>query len=438
MAARYVPEFRLKGPGPRLRWITERLLLWQLAALSLVAAIALSVKDVFLAWLKLSDYAAVAAIYVFVFVAEGVARFVREGLLGPLLQQGIVQVSVTLRNVSMVIIVLVMCGVQQVQLTTIAWAELAATCVGAVVGLGGLALRMRQWRKLPGDVKWREPQRSVMWRIALRMYGAHMLALLHSPQALILLLQRTIGGESVALFGFLRNLWEHVARYLPATLLFSLVRPKLVACYVDGGSIRELERNANLVGMLSLFVLIPIITASAISGSPLVAVASDGKFVDAGPLLVGFMFGLVPFSQRQLMETAAVATGNSDLCVRAALVALLALPMAVVMVSLGAGVWSGVVALGLGHALFSVVILAGLKGRTGYRLDRSGALKLFMLGIITFFIIRTVEMVSSIGYIAAIALTFAVYLMLGWVVKPFTDRDRSRINKFVRRRVFVW
>ena len=193
-------------------------------------------------------------------------------------------------------------------------AELAASTIGAFIAVNYL----RQYFLSLNDEKpnndWQIPKMTFMWRTARDMYVAHLLSLIYSPQAFLQILQRIIGNEAAAIFGFLRSLYTQISNNLPATLLLNIIRPKLVAGYVHKGGMSELSENANLGGKLSMFVLMPTIAFAFNSSERIVQVLSGGRFPDTGFLFFGFLLILVPLSQRKLLETVAVACGCSKFC----------------------------------------------------------------------------------------------------------------------------
>lgn len=439
-AARYVPEFRLHARAERLRALAWRLLRLQAVALMACALCALAFLAPLLAGLQLSAHRNAALCMLLLLLTEGLGRFLRECLLGPLLQQAVVQASLLSRGLLQLGLVALLVATGQMSLLAIMLAELVASALALAVAFVGLLRVLRGLAALPGKPGWAEPDAGQMWRAALQMYAAHLMTLLYSPQAFTLLLQRGLGPEAVAVFGFLRTLHDQLARYLPATLLFSVIRPKLMASYVGGGGMRELAANANLVGKLSLFVLMPFVVLAAVDGQAIVAVLSGGKFPQTGWLLFGFMVALLPFSQRQLLETVAVASGSSAWCMPAAASGVLMLPLMLGMLSLGFGLWAPVAALCIGHLLFNGIVLVGVAHAAGYRGDGAGAVKLFLAGGAGFLASAGLHRISPAldGFVARSCLALLVFLLAAWWLKPFAAQERERINQPLRRRLFVW
>jgi hypothetical protein len=279
-----------------------------------------------------------------------------------------------------------------------------------------------------------------MWRTGLNMYIAYLFTLLYSPQVFLVLVLRVLGTEAAATFGFLRSLYDQIARYLPAALLFNLIRPKLVASFVGGGGMAELAPNANMAGKLSLFALMPLIAFAAVGGAELIDWLSGARFGDTGFLFLGFMLALIPFSQRQLMESVAVATGYSALCPRAAASGLLMLPLMAGLLHFGLGLWAPVIALALGHLLFNLMILISLARRTGYRPDLAGFYKLIAAAVAAFLGAVWLPPLSPLWLqvLADASVAMGAFLLIAWLIKPFAEVERNRINGLMKRQFFIW
>lgn len=439
-AARYVPEFRIHAGAGRLRALAWRLLRIQATALMICALCWLIFLDPLLAALQLQSHRAAALCVLLLLLTEGLGRFVRECLLGPLLQQAVAQASLVSRGLLQLTLVALLVTAGQLSLLAIMLAELIASALALAVALIGLVRVLRGFGALQGNADWTEPDARQMWRMALQMYAAHLMTLLYSPQAFTLLLQRGLGSEAVAVFGFLRTLHDQLARYLPASLLFSVIRPKLVASYVGGGGIRELAANANLVGKLSLFVLMPFVILAAVEGQAIIGALSGGKFAQTGWLLLGFMVALLPFSQRQLLETVAVASGNSAWCMPAAASGVLMLPLMLGLLSLGLGLWAPVTALFIGHVLFNGIVLFGISRASGYQADAAGAFKMLLAGLTSYLAAAALPLFSPAldNFAVRGCLALAVFLVTAAWLKPFAAQERERINRLLRRRLFVW
>lgn len=439
MASRYLPEYRLHAPGGRIAGLVAQFVSLHAGALTGFALLSWLLLPPYLAWAGLGAYDEASRLYLLVLLAEGVGRYAREPILGLLMQQGIGRASLVLRQLSFLTLLAGLALEGQVHLIDVVRAELVASIVGGLVALAGLGRHVSTLRTLPGQPAWREPRWPEMWRVAWNMYAANLLTLLYSPQILTVLIQRALGAEATAVFGFMRSLYLQIAHNLPAQLMISLVRPKLVASYVSGG-IGELTRNANLVGKLSLFIVFPLLAIAGLGSENIIALLSGGKFGHTGWLFFGFMLTLVPLSQRQILETVAVTSGQSNLCTWAAAGGVLILPVMLSLLQARFGLWSAVIALFVGQALFNAVLLAGLVRSTDYRLDMIAPLKMAASSIVAYLITA-----NSLGWIGdgmfllfvQMAVVSMSYLLMAALTKPFGEDERKRLNSLLRVRVFI-
>jgi len=440
MAARYLPEYRLHASGEILIGFTKRVLLLLLGSLVLVALLSWVNLQWLLALMDMSQYADVARLYLLMLVVEGFGRHLRESALGPLMMQGMAQISLVVRSLAMLLLLVLFSAVDHVSLRDVVMAELVSAMSAAAIALFGLVRYLRLHRAAVGTSGWSEPAWEVMSRTARHMYLSQLIALSYSPQVLLVLIRRYLGVEATAVFGFLRSLYEQASRYLPATLLFSLIRPKLVASYVGQGGIEELARNANLAGKLSLFVLMPLVVFVGVRGEELVSLLAGGKFPDTGYYLLGLMLALIPYSQRQIVETVAVTSGHSRLCTFAATLGVVMLPLTYILLEVGLGLWAPIIGLGIGNLMFNGFILVGMGRITSYRPDMPGFTKLMLVSLTVYLIVSFMP-VPGYGWVSLISAAAAVmitYLATAYLIKPFAQAERDTLNRLAARGLFVW
>ena len=427
-----------------------------------------------LAPIKFAQYTDVARLYLIVLFIGGLGRHLQDTALGPLLQQGRAQISIVTRNITFPLFLGVAAVQGEVHLNQLVLAELAASVLSTSVAVLGLIRHLRSRHDFPGRVGWNPPTWSEMWCVGRQMYVTELVALAYSRQVLIFMTQRFLGVETTALFGFLLNLYGQVARYLPANLLFGLIRPKLVASYVDKGCMAELTRNANLVGKLNLFVLVPLLIFAWLAGNELVSILSGGKFIHSGNILAGLLLALIPLSQLQILVTVAVVSDKSQLVTWGSVFGLLALPLAFWLLELGWGLWSPVIAMIVGQVLFNTILIGALEYTTTYRPDTIGFFKLLASALLVFTLGFLVKMAwagafhpdlnGSVGFLQNIqsivsmiltqqiavpgdgyiglaimaALALGLFLLVSYCFKPFLVEERTRLNRLLNRNIFVW
>jgi O-antigen/teichoic acid export membrane protein len=440
LAARFVPDYRMNGDGASLRRLFEHLIFCQVLVLAILVGLVALALDAYLAWAGLLQHRAAAWLALILLIGEGLARFEREALLSPLMLQGEARTSMLVRQGAFLVGLAIFDWLGLVTVVSVVAIESFASLLGLVAAHYLLRRHLASARQQAAKPGWREPSLLMQWKLALRMYVAHLVTLACGPQVFLNIVQRSLGTDAAAVFGFLRTLYVQISGYLPATLLFTVIRPKLMATFLTEGMI-GLAQQANLVGKLSLFVLMPLILIVALGGNVIVGVLSGGKFTTSGYLFLGLLLVLVPFSQRQLMETVAVAANRAGLCTVASISAFIALPIMLWLIESGLGLWAPILAMFAGQAVFNAVVVIGLLG-TGYRPDLLGLSKLALTTVFSWFVVSQVLLEDRGPGIwwAGVAFTLGliVYAMAAWFIKPFGEAERRSINAIAGRRFFVW
>ena len=315
ITSRYIPDYRLHAEASLLAKFVRQILSSIMFCTLLGTALLYFTMPWLLTQLEMGALIEMARLYLLVLVMESLRRNVQECILEPLLQQGYAQLSQVIRSVVLLLVMgAILLYKGKVGLYDVIMAEFAGTVVGSISGLYGLLRYLRQHRDAPGKAGWQPPQWATLWQTALHMYLSHMITMLCSRQVYIFLIQRFLGVEATAVFGFLFSLYGQIFRYLPANLLFSLIRPKLMASYVsEDGGIGKLNANANLAGKLSLFVLLPILSYVWLSGDELLELLSSGKVKAAGWYFGCLLLTLIPLSQRAILQTVVVACHKSSI-----------------------------------------------------------------------------------------------------------------------------
>lgn len=437
LAARYLPDYRLHAGGSTLTRLCRRLILWQMLAFVVLAIVIVAVLDIYLTWAELSAHRTAAWFALALLVFEGLARFLREGLMAPLMLQTQARLSLVLRQLVFLAVIAALAYAGQADLVWVLAAEAFASVLGLLIAGIAITRHLHKLREQVAEPGWQEPRMVEQWRIALRMHAANIVTLAYGPQVFLNLIQRALGAEAAALFGFIRVLSDQVARYLPALLLFTVLRPKLMASHLQG-SMPAMTWQVNLVGKLSLFVLLPIIVLVALIGDTLVSLLSGSKFTEGGSYLLGLLLALVPFSQRQLIETVAVAAGRAGLCTLGAVLGMLALPLMLLLLEMGFGLWAPVLAILFGQIIFNATVLTGLF-RIGYKADWHGAAKLAVSAAVAWFVAAWALHIerSAIFLVAVCLLAMVVFVVLAWQTRAFTTLERQRMDNLLGRRLFA-
>lgn len=440
MSARYLPEYRLKASKNQMVRFCFRVSMLHLMAVSALAILfAFSVKY-YLAWSNLEMFLLPAYGVIGIFVFEAMARSVCESLLEPLLLQAYIRLSMVLRQAFFLAGLAVIYYSGTITLFDVVIIELFAALIAMTLALFGLYNFIRGFKPADAASEFTEVGFAKQWQVARQMYFAHLLTLTYSPQLIVNFIQKFLGAEATAVFGFIRTLGNQITRYLPATLLFSLIRPKMVATFVDGKGMGKICDIANLVGKLSLVVLLPAVVITAIVGDKVIALLSDDKFIDTGFLFFGYLCLLIPLSQRRLLETLAVTVGCSKICQQAAYSGLLVLPCLLLLLEFGFGLWAPIIAIGLGYTMFNLIVLAGLNKQDGFAYDFKGFSLLFtafaLCLLISSFIYK-IPFVTQISLVWSLAVVVVyaslLFLILLFLFKPLNVNDIHRLKTLARR-----
>ncbi|MDD1605647.1 MAG: oligosaccharide flippase family protein [Methylococcaceae bacterium] len=439
MESRYLPEFRLHASKTILIRFIVQLIQSQVALLLLVAISAWLCLDWLLLKMNMTAYSEVVQLCLIMLVVDGTGRRLRDSTLSALLQQGLAQISLVIRNLLFIIALAILVYSGEVSLIHVITADLLAASVSLLISLVGLWRHLKRIN-ISENPNWIAPKWSQMWAVARNMYFSSMVTQAYSSQVFTLIIRYNLGVEATAAFGFLRNLYSQVTSYLPATLLFGLIRPKLIASYVGDGGIVELTRNANIIGKFSLFVLMPLLVFAWLTGEQLVAQLSGGKFTQSGYYLAGILCAAIPLSQRQILETVAVLTGNSHLCNYASLLGILTLPMAYGLIQIGFDLWAPIIATALGNLLFCSTIAKGVTKNTLYHADLLGYYKMLLAALLGYLASMLIIFPAQ-GWVSIIAIAIlacCAFLLAAAIIKPFSETERLRINQLIKRNLFIW
>lgn len=438
MAARYLPEFRLHGGSLVAQFV------WKIIAL-LACALTVGVCALFfiVQWLlpaELMQYANMAELFLLVLLLEGLSRRIRENILGPLMQQKLAQVTLVARNFTFLLLIGIFCLSAEIGLHHVVFAEIFASVLGLVLLFNGLIRHLNTYRNMAANANWVQLDWSRMWRVARDMYFNNLIILLYSPQMLIFLTQRYLGIEATALFGFLCKLYMQIVNYLPATLLFSLIQPKLVASYIHTGNMRDLARNANLAGKLSLFVLMPLAAYVWLVGDELLYLLSDGKFLLSGDYMTGLMFAMIPLSQRRILETVAVTIDKNHIVLLSSVLGILSLPIGYGLLVTGYGLWGSIAAMITSQILINATILFFLILYTNYRPDTTGFIKIVAAAMSALILtqLSNLEIRNWSDLFVIILIILGFFLLFAYFIKPFKTEERKRLNDFINKKLFVW
>ena len=440
---RFLPEFRLYASGKMLTHFIRQIFILISLLLVTITILLFMGMPWLLQFLDIEQYTAIARLYLLVLLIEGLAYKIRLSALSPLLQQGQAQISQIARNLALLLLLIIVAAQGAVHLHHVVMAELVASIIGIGFALRGLIRYLHGLRDLPGSADWQPPTWQQQWHVARHMYFSDLITLGSGPQLFTFMIQRYLGAEATALFGFIRRLLELGYHYLPASLLAELLRPKLVASYVGKGGMMELASNANLMGKISLFVLMPILALIWLSGSEILSLLSSGKFTQSGIYLAALLLTLVPLSQRTILESVAMTCNKSQLCTLASTLSLVALPLGYFLLEAGHGIWSVIFAMIIAQIIFNTTVIAAMVHTTSYRVDTIGFFKLIAAGLVSYILPQYLTFQFAIptqgisGLLAMAALAGSFYLLIAYFLKPLREDELDRLTRLIKHKISI-
>lgn len=265
---------------------------------------------------------------------------------------------------------------------------------------------------------------------AWHMAGVNLLRAIASTGTLRILVARILGLEMAGMFAFLQQLLLIVGRYLPANLLANIIRPMLISRYV-AGDIDVVKQGMSLLWKSNLLIIAICVAAMSVAGDTLVALASSGRFADAGMVMVIMLLGLGATSQGQLVSMAMQIFSYTHQLRLFSLLSILTPIAAIAGSNWGLlGVASGIV---LSVWLSNSLTLHWLNRQTGrIELDWPGVLRGLGLAML----------LAAAGYVVkyefgpwwALALVLTVYVPGLVLMKPLNSFDMELLTRWLQNR----
>jgi hypothetical protein len=94
----------------------------------------------------------------------------------------------------------------------------------------------------------------------------------------------------------------------------------------------------------------------------------------------------------------------------------------------------------MGEMIFNTTLIAVLSRATAYRPDAMGFMKLTVAALIAFGMAQQIGMpkLNWPGFIVMASLACSLYLLVSYFIKPFYMEERDRLNRLLKRRIFIW
>ena len=440
---RFLPEYRVRaGRAQLVRFIAATGGLQ--AGVMLLVALALVLGAEALAErIGLAD-AVLLQLYAAVMATEGIARVLRDQMLGLLLAQRAAQVATVARAAVLVVLLLLSAlpldGVAGSVPRYVALAELAAAGTGLLLGAAALLRIVRHHMPDPGPAgapAWQPPSWRRVAVIGRDAYVSMLLLIPAGGAVLTLTLGAIAGAPAAGAFGFVRGLTEQVRRFLPIELFLGLIRPGIVSRYAQHRDFGALNRQISLVFVVSVLAALPVL-ALLMAQAPLVARFIGGaSFAEAGPLLAVWSVSLLLFTHRRALEVVANTAERSAACIVGSAV------LAVSPLAMAALLWAGApVPVALAAPLLADLGFSGVvawllhRASLPYRLPVPTLARLLLLLAGASAVLALAPLFTPTLWHQAL-LAGVLSLLLTWGIaalwRPFQATEREAINALLPR-----
>ncbi len=442
-AQRYIPEARANNQGLALSRLLMSLTTVRIVTLSVVCLVLYYYMPALAKFLDTESYVYILRLYLLVIVAEGTARYI-DIVFDSLLLQGDAQVSLIIRGGLRLLGVFLLPLVLGSELSLQHWVEIefTASLIAVVFALAQLTRYCNSvLRKFPADTnRW---DISRILKYVGPNYLAQIVVLGYGPDVIKIIIQKVLGAVEVGAFGFSALLVGMLQRYLPIFLLLGMLRPLFVAVpRTDVEKHKDkINELANVVLKLSLFTLLPMISAMLLYRHEIIALLSGGKFPQAADFLYFFSIWLVLQAAHFVLGLIALAYEDAISILFGSLFALLGIVVGFLLMK----VW-GVSGMGWGLVLSEVIwcstvakVLVGKGAKIQLDWLNNGKMLLvaaFAAALVYLLPWGASSNVFILGLLSGVVCL--VFLGVLFFLKPFSSEERALINKLLPKPWFVW
>jgi O-antigen/teichoic acid export membrane protein len=293
---RYLPELATRGAPGELVWFVRWMTLIRFTIMAAwVALIAYFWSDI-AGWMGFSEPQQDATLLSTGLIITVIGFRYTAEMLECLLEQRWSQLIHVFMPLGRLIGTAILVVIDSLTLELLIWLDL-------IISLGCFLLAefflLRKLRDLPNTGDFRI-NFSMIASFAWHMAGVNLLNAISSAGALRILVARMLGLEAAGMFALLQQLLMFIGRYLPARLLANIIRPMLISRYV-AGNIDIVQQGMALLWKSNLLVIAACMVTVIVAGDSLISLASGGRFMDAGMLMLIMLLGLGATNQGQLV-----------------------------------------------------------------------------------------------------------------------------------------
>lgn len=262
-----------------------------------------------------------------------------------------------------------------------------------------------------------------------------------SPDMFRLLIGHFFGSGVIAVYGLAQALSDVVRRYMPIQLLLGFVRSVVVARLEASGDHRAAYEDVALLHKLNTFFLLAIAGWAYCGGAEALALATGKEgFEQSSLFLVGFLILLGIQSQRILLALISTVREDGVSILMGTVFGVSGVIVGVVFTK-WIGPWGAI----LGLIWVDVVQIVTLNIRLKLSSENiAGGYRFYfvcsMAAAFSALMVARINLELS-GYVkvAVVSLTFFfIYLLITAILKPFSLRERNRVNKILPFPIFLW
>lgn len=441
IAQRYVADCRINGSQRQLRHLVSRICFGRILTLLIACGGLHLAMPKLLVFLRIQGLEGVFITYLLVILAEGSSRYI-DLIFESLLLQGRAQVSIFIRNASKLS---VFCAAVWVERGLGLDRLVKLEAITAVFGLTLSLVLIAHYFWTKHETEHPEPSKVRyapvgMVQFSLQFYLAQVIGQTYGADAIKLIVARTLGLMEAAIFGFAYSINVILQRYLPAYLLLGMMRPLFVAKKSAGADFSDINRMANLVFKVNVFCLAPLTAFLVLCGTEFSIFVSGGKYPHAGGLLVALCLLLILQTLHVVLGLLAIATERAGSNLLGTIAGTSGV-IAGVWLAQTLGIYGLVTGLMSSEILwcFTVWLTLYLSG-FHFRLDWLGFFKVIIAAVGVVAILQDLVEVSAnaISLLTTMGLVLTCFIGITFAVKPFRSHERTIINRFLPKPIFVW
>lgn len=436
---RYFPELRLKCADVELRRFCWQLTRLRLSLLLAILALLVVAYPYARLWLSIPDQPLMLSAFFCYVLTYGMSMHLNRAMQSLMLQRR-ATIAMAIEWFSKLALVGVWFSFSHtINLVKAVWIQ------GVTAGFGIIYMVYQLNRHLP-SIEEGETTKEVLDYQQVRRMGTHnylqALAGFHADPAVGKMLSSYFLPEAItASLGFAHSIAGVLRRYLPATLLLGLIEPTIMAKHSESNDFSKTAHLAAIVFKMNLFILVPVAIFVCVSGQPLVEIITGGKYGDSAWLISILLLVLMMESHRFVLQLIVNAVEKSELLLTSNLWSLLFVPVTIAAIFLFGikGLMAGVLFISFSRNFYLVHMLRKLG--LPYRPDWYGVAKIAILSAGAVISAKTFvanELAPVPEALVAGTMAAIFFLLFAFVWKPFSQKERDTLNRFLGRPCFVW